>query len=223
MEAGREGAIREEAGSGQQWVEARCNWTSGFLGSCASFLFIPLYGSFRNKRLAEYDNGVAFLTSHRVLWIDDAREKPRQLPLSVIRDVDYSGGLWKASSPKVVLTLDPVPADAAGPADTNDSVSPAASSPVGTPPPIRANPIASPPWKCDICANENKAEEIKCDLCGAPAGFKGSVLTRLPDVSAGKLPPVPISAGLKIHPPGTTSRASYPFVPLDGADRLPYA
>ncbi|KAJ3172293.1 Vacuolar protein-sorting-associated protein 36 [Geranomyces variabilis] len=115
-------------------------------------------------RLQEFDNGILTVTSHRILWIDESKETGLQLSLSKTRGVDHSSGIWKASSPKIILTL------SAGPGQSALAQVPIA----GVSIPSNVMPVTSPPttsspeirWTCSICAHLNNTMTGKCDLCG---------------------------------------------------------
>ncbi|TPX70015.1 hypothetical protein SpCBS45565_g02068 [Spizellomyces sp. 'palustris'] len=109
-------------------------------------------------RLHEFDTGIVFVTTHRLLWVDETRGNGLQLPLTAVKSVDSKGGIWKASSPKITLTLAPL---------IDRPKKPVASSslPVdhNTPPPV---PAKVSTWICDICQQPNTSSISKCELCG---------------------------------------------------------
>ncbi|KAI8824178.1 EAP30/Vps36 family-domain-containing protein [Fimicolochytrium jonesii] len=109
-------------------------------------------------RLQEHDSGVAFVTTHRLLWVDDARDTGLQLPLSIVQDVDSAAGIWKASSPKITLTLAGRPGS--GSARLTATAEARATLDGGR------DGSSFRPWTCEICAQENTREPVKCELCG---------------------------------------------------------
>ncbi|KAI8998358.1 EAP30/Vps36 family-domain-containing protein [Gaertneriomyces semiglobifer] len=123
------------------------------------------------KRLQEYDNGIAMLTSHRLCWIDEVNKRAIAVGLESVGDIETSAGLWKASSPKVTITLrGPKPRSAAS-GETSSPVA-AASSPI-------------PEWTCPICDNRNLTSDVKCSLCGVPAPASVQVTAASPSASDG--------------------------------------
>ncbi|KAI8910723.1 EAP30/Vps36 family-domain-containing protein [Powellomyces hirtus] len=120
-------------------------------------------------RLQDYDNGIAFVTGLRIMWVDEARDTALQLPLTALRGIDTSGGIWKASSPKLILTLQRQ-APLAGSATPTSQPSSATSA-------IATTSTTAVPWTCPICAHLNSSgDHAKCDLCGVqkPAGLSSS-------------------------------------------------
>ncbi|KAK5167293.1 hypothetical protein LTR04_007342 [Oleoguttula sp. CCFEE 6159] len=120
-------------------------------------------------KLPNYQNGHAYLTSHRACYVDN--EEPRKYAVAIdLKDVDrpefYTGFL--KSSPKI--TFYPKASKRASLAARNPSVSHAASSNPITPPGIYGTPARSltpspaPPqiasnatWVCPICSFSNPA------------------------------------------------------------------
>ncbi|ORY04710.1 Vps36-domain-containing protein [Basidiobolus meristosporus CBS 931.73] len=104
------------------------------------------------KRCLEYDDGVVYLTTHRILYVDntDPQNKSLSLKLGLISDFKTSAGFWKSSSPKVTLYI------------SDDVISTAASGSSNDP----TNLAPSTPWICYICNHSNSGDLVKCELCG---------------------------------------------------------
>ncbi|KAI9102468.1 EAP30/Vps36 family-domain-containing protein [Phlyctochytrium arcticum] len=116
-------------------------------------------GLYENKeRLKDFDAGVAFVTTHRLLWVDESRGKGIQLSLGQVKDCTTKGGIWKASSPKITIIIrDATKASSR----TLKDLPPIPS--CSAPPVIGSK--KSEPWTCEICQNVNHGGP-KCDLCG---------------------------------------------------------
>ncbi|KAF7726976.1 hypothetical protein EC973_008171 [Apophysomyces ossiformis] len=98
------------------------------------------------QKLENYQDGVCYLTSHRLIYVDYTKptEYSTEISLKLVKDIDSYGGFLR-SSPKIILHLD---IDLA--ANTNTP-----SPPTGT-------------WACPICFYANQASLTKCQLCGVP-------------------------------------------------------
>ncbi|KAJ1989642.1 Vacuolar protein-sorting-associated protein 36 [Coemansia spiralis] len=142
----------------------------------------------------EHDSGTVYLTSLRLVYVDQQspREKSMELHLSRIERCSlHSGFLY--SSGKISLYLRPTPGRGSGkapeqmPAQADGrkyawvspygSIGSAAASAAtaaaverlnGHARPHTAPSAGSPDWMCSICENVNKGGEGKCALCGVP-------------------------------------------------------
>ncbi|KAI8928661.1 EAP30/Vps36 family-domain-containing protein [Entophlyctis helioformis] len=121
------------------------------------------------ERLKDLDAGSVYITSHRILWVDEAKGHGVQLSLAVVQEIDSSPGFLR-TSPKITLklaataTASPLSASAASAADlsagrqdhTANADHPSSSS------------MLLPDWTCEICENVNPGSLAKCSLCGVP-------------------------------------------------------
>ncbi|KAI7906773.1 EAP30/Vps36 family-domain-containing protein [Cokeromyces recurvatus] len=98
-------------------------------------------------KLDQYQDGVCYLTTHRIIYVDYSRplEYSIELSLSVIQDVENYNGFLR-SSPKIILNLNP--------ASLNNQASL-----------VNTTPSANV-WACPICFFSNKASTDICELCG---------------------------------------------------------
>ncbi|KAI9497957.1 EAP30/Vps36 family-domain-containing protein [Zychaea mexicana] len=101
----------------------------------------------RKNKIDDYQDGVCYLTSHRIIYVDNARpaEKAVELSLGDIKEADSYGGFLRAS-PKIILHLE------------KKTVSS---------PSRRSMPqMTLPTWVCPICSFANAGTLEKCQLCG---------------------------------------------------------
>lgn len=105
----------------------------------------------------DHQAGTAYISSHRLFYIDDRRNSPSPssfaLDLSYVAQTDYYAGLFK-SSPKVTLHLSGSPTPSVA-AVQDESISGFES------------------WECEVCAFRNPpglspAAAGICGLCGVP-------------------------------------------------------
>ncbi|KAG1169559.1 hypothetical protein G6F70_008223 [Rhizopus microsporus] len=92
-------------------------------------------------KLEHYQDGVCYLTSHRIIYVDDANplEHSIEINLKHVKDIDVYGGFLR-SSPKITLQLEEKKKD--------------------------TTTVSTSVWACPICFFSNKASAIKCELCG---------------------------------------------------------
>ncbi|KAG0178396.1 hypothetical protein DFQ28_004379 [Apophysomyces sp. BC1034] len=98
------------------------------------------------QKLDQYQDGVCYLTSHRLIYVDNTNptDFSTELSLKVIKDISCYGGFLR-SSPKIILRL-----------DNSLPINNKTSTPfTGT-------------WACPICFFSNQASLTKCQLCGVP-------------------------------------------------------
>ncbi|KAI8589289.1 EAP30/Vps36 family-domain-containing protein [Geranomyces variabilis] len=153
-------------------------------------------------RLQDFDNGILTVTSHRILWIDESKKTGLQLPLAKIRGIDHSSGIWKASSPKIILTASAGPGQSAL-AQAPPTVGVSKSSNAV---PVTLAPTSSPAvmWTCSICAHVNDNVTGKCELCG--------VTKILPPATPAFAAPAPAVPDVPYEPPrASTSPRSSPI------------
>ncbi|KAI8988854.1 EAP30/Vps36 family-domain-containing protein [Pilobolus umbonatus] len=107
------------------------------------------------KKLPQYQDGVCYLTSHRIVYVDNIHplEYSIEIGLNIIRDIESYNGFLR-SSPKITLHL-----------DTQNI-------------PIIENESS---WACSICFFMNKASEDKCQLCGVNKQTNESIPITSPD------------------------------------------
>ncbi|KAL3436369.1 EAP30/Vps36 family-domain-containing protein [Aspergillus tetrazonus] len=168
-------------------------------------------------KIANYQNGHAYLTSHRVCYV--AVDEPRKYSVGIdIKDVDraeYQAGFWK-SSPKIIIYPKPVK-NAGGPRSSSASPSrlplraqlSGAQSPLSqtsaqnyTPPPPN---LLNATWVCPICSFSNPV----------PSNFDPSTATNstpIPPCLACGIKP-PFTTVLKAAITAATSREAPPISP----------
>ncbi|KAH9276707.1 hypothetical protein BASA83_000840 [Batrachochytrium salamandrivorans] len=121
-----------------------------------------------NERLKDMDAGMLYVTSNRILWVNEAGSHAIQLHLSAVKQVNSTNGILR-SSPKIVLTLG-MPLKPHAPNSARD-ISPVLQNDLGQ---IRS--YQQPPnfeyiaidWECEICDTLNDGKSVKCTLCGVP-------------------------------------------------------
>ncbi|KAI8637424.1 EAP30/Vps36 family-domain-containing protein [Parasitella parasitica] len=105
-------------------------------------------------KLDQYPDGVCYLTSHRIIYVDNKNplEFSVELGLDLVKDVEsYSGFL--RSSPKILINVDHAAATAESPLRIGSSTS-------------LSNNLNTSVWACPICFFSNKASSETCELCG---------------------------------------------------------
>ncbi|KAL4937648.1 hypothetical protein BDV06DRAFT_69762 [Aspergillus oleicola] len=151
-------------------------------------------------KVANYQNGHAYLTSHRVCYVavDEPRKYSVGIDLKEIDRAEYQAGFWKTSSPKINIYPKP-PKNADGPRGLSASPSrplplraqisgaqpslSQTSAPSYTPPPPK--PVNAT-WVCPICSFSNPV----------PSNFDPSTATNST--------PIPPCLACGIKPPFTT-------------------
>ncbi|KAJ2702753.1 Vacuolar protein-sorting-associated protein 36 [Coemansia sp. IMI 209128] len=114
-----------------------------------------------SERDEEHDSGTVYLTTHRVVYVDQerARERSVGVDLSRVQRCSLNSGFLYTSS-KISLYLHPAATVAAG--------SRRRSSAAGRPQHGRSDSSSSASeWKCTICGCANRGG-AKCTLCGVP-------------------------------------------------------
>lgn len=96
-----------------------------------------------NDKVLDFENGLLYITSHRILWINEQRASGIQIRLEQVITADSQNG-FLYSSPKIILNLKHVMHDS--------------SSPVDRPKQLK--------WTCDICTHVNQ-EAGNCTECGS--------------------------------------------------------
>ncbi|KAF2662360.1 Vps36-domain-containing protein [Lophiostoma macrostomum CBS 122681] len=110
-------------------------------------------------KIAQYQNGQAYLTSHRVCYVD--HDEPRKCSVAInLKHVErsefyvWAAGFFMKSSPKITLYPKPLKRLSRGPPATTQS-------PVATTPKRRGSPAPAPAtapsatWVCPICSFSN--------------------------------------------------------------------
>ncbi|KAI9018247.1 EAP30/Vps36 family-domain-containing protein [Hyaloraphidium curvatum] len=186
------------------------------------------------QRDVEHDTGIAYCTSHRIIWIDEQRPKDNslQLPLDRVSAIEPIQGLFK-SSPKLRLMVQARSAVLAP--QQSRLASP-------TSPTLPIVKPAVPSWKCSICSHLNPPTAAsKCELCGVPRSASASAelflacpactflnrvvagTARACEVCGTQLPVVPNAPGRpEPGPPATPAEVSCPactFVNPASADK----
>ncbi|KAI7881221.1 EAP30/Vps36 family-domain-containing protein [Mucor mucedo] len=97
-------------------------------------------------KLDHYQDGVCYLTSHRIIYVDNVNplEYSIELGLYLVKDIEaYSGFL--RSSPKIIINI-----------DTSVSIKST----------MDGEASNGPVWACSICSYLNKGSSEQCELCG---------------------------------------------------------
>ncbi|KAG5463319.1 MAG: hypothetical protein BJ554DRAFT_244, partial [Olpidium bornovanus] len=115
---------------------------------------------FSNVKSSRYDNGVAYVTSHRILFVHAVNPTERSVAvyLTDVQALDTYKGFLK-SSPK--LTVWTAGSGAGGSTSPGNAPRANAGAPVGA-----AAAAAAAPWVCPICSEANAASLMNCRLCG---------------------------------------------------------
>ena len=146
---------------------------------------IGLYDG-KDKTLHQ-NNGTVYLTSHRLLYVDDLEPHRYScsLNLELVKQSEYYAGFLK-SSPKITLTLAKIDKDADDDGNSQSQQQQRDSSPLSAQP--NTNPLtktssrdwrvnasaadstpsdaAASNWFCAICGFSNAANRSVCELCG---------------------------------------------------------
>ncbi|TPX48639.1 hypothetical protein SeMB42_g01930 [Synchytrium endobioticum] len=110
-----------------------------------------------NKRLWSHDKGVAYISTHRILWVpDDAAHQLTStaiaIPLSCIVKMEPMPA-FVTQSPKIALHLTPT----RGSQHTTTTT---------TTPSHLQPPNPPDAWPCPICSTPNRSTDAKCSECG---------------------------------------------------------
>nr|KAJ3421831.1 Vacuolar protein-sorting-associated protein 36 [Polyrhizophydium stewartii] len=119
-----------------------------------------------SERIAELDSGTLYVTSHRLLWVDEPKNHAVQLRLALVLDAE-SAGRFLRSSPKITLRLLD-PDAAAAQLEAVSGVPSALQQAIVSGASAAALRMTLPDWVCEICDNTNSGEDAKCALCGVP-------------------------------------------------------
>ncbi|KAJ1950089.1 Vacuolar protein-sorting-associated protein 36, partial [Linderina pennispora] len=112
------------------------------------------------ERDEEHDNGTVYLTTHRIVYVDQARPHERSAALDlarVKRSSVHSGFIY--SSGKVHLHIAPARDSGLRALDGSRR---------GSEPTQPATSQSRTEWQCPICDNMNVGALDKCSLCGVP-------------------------------------------------------
>ncbi|KAJ1883877.1 Vacuolar protein-sorting-associated protein 36, partial [Coemansia sp. S17] len=116
-----------------------------------------------SERDEEHDSGTAYLTTHRIVYVDQERPRERSVgvDLSQVQRCSLNSGFLYTSS-KISLYLHSATAMASGSGRRRSSAT------AGRPQHGRSDSSSSvSEWKCTICGCANKGG-AKCTLCGVP-------------------------------------------------------
>ncbi|KAJ2038185.1 Vacuolar protein-sorting-associated protein 36 [Coemansia sp. RSA 2337] len=116
-----------------------------------------------SERDEEHDSGTAYLTTHRIVYVDQERPRERSVgvDLSQVQRCSLNSGFLYTSS-KISLYLHSATAMASGSGRRRSSAT------AGRPQHGRSDSSSSASeWKCTICGCANKGG-AKCTLCGVP-------------------------------------------------------
>ncbi|GMK58389.1 hypothetical protein CspeluHIS016_0504210 [Cutaneotrichosporon spelunceum] len=182
-------SVAESLGDGEAWI-------GGWDG-------VGLYEG--NNKVPTYQSFTLHITTHRVLLVPDTPTPlPLQCALSHVRETQFYAGFMR-SSPKVIVTLGPVP-----------SPPPESSS---TPEPAPAAPAPEPQgsWTCGVCGFANPLlpgasvpPGAKCALCGVAYAMSKSMSlppSRTTTPGARVDTPTSLSSPPSPSPAPTTARA----------------
>lgn len=180
------------------------------------------------EKALHQSNGTVYLTSHRLLYVDDAEPHRHScsLELALVKQSEYYAGFLK-SSPKITLTLAKAESD-------NDETSPVATSQQlqRKPSPLSSQVESGPSnsattsrdwrlnasvadasasdvganWVCAICGYSNGAIRSSCELCGVTKEPARPTPTRTP------IPDRPPPPHL-ITPGSSSSPTKFPTIP----------
>lgn len=188
--------------------------TEEVLSLCPS---VGLYAG--SSKLPQQQDGTAYLTSHRIIYIDsrDARTKSGYLPLAHVKMTEYYAGFLK-SSPKVILGLksddgeDAAEGSRAQLARMQDELANAtASATLSTGPVAPSSSTMSPAsqerWICPVCSFSNNTGPTDgvdaCQLCGVKRDPRAVIVVAPPPASR----PRPLSSSNAAAPPATKDTA----------------
>ncbi|CAG8600169.1 9919_t:CDS:10 [Dentiscutata erythropus] len=123
-----------------------------------------------NEKAADYMNGTAYLTSHRIIYVDSQNPVTNSIAVEIkfIKGRDFYVRIWQAigfvrSSPKITLRF----SDTTSPYSHSDNQL-YHSSPFSSVTNLQNTlPPTSSSWICPICSFINRdLQDIKCRLCG---------------------------------------------------------
>ncbi|KAH8548261.1 EAP30/Vps36 family-domain-containing protein [Umbelopsis sp. PMI_123] len=123
------------------------------------------------EKSIEHQEGVGYLTSHRLIYVDskDPRKNSVQLELALIKSIDtYAGFLSR--SPKITIYLDSTRYPPSSLPMHSDSSSTLPTKVLGM-------------WTCPICSYQNTEDIEKCQLCGVIKPANIQVTTSSPTSS----------------------------------------
>ncbi|KAL7750991.1 Vacuolar protein-sorting-associated protein 36 [Sorochytrium milnesiophthora] len=114
------------------------------------------------KRLEQFDAGTVYITSHRLLWVNESATANGDaaqvlgLPLKDVLRIDTSGA-FLSSSAKIILRVqeDESAFESKLPSALHSSL-----------PSSSQSSLTSDPWQCPICAFANTSNPDKCEQCG---------------------------------------------------------
>lgn len=135
-------------------------------------------------KVLHQNNGTVYLTSHRLLYVDDLEPHRYScsLNLELVKQSEYYAGFLK-SSPKITLVLAKPDKDADDAVEQQQQASSSSLSPYTTSAPLSKTPsrdwrvdapaadstpsdAAASNWICAICGFSNAASRSVCELCG---------------------------------------------------------
>ncbi|CAG8437186.1 10666_t:CDS:10 [Ambispora gerdemannii] len=118
-----------------------------------------------NEKVPEYSNGKAYLTTHRVIYIDSEHPQTHSLALdlSLVKAREYFTGFLK-SSPKLILRFTENLYALSSSPRSHTPISPSSST---TSLPLTTS-ITPTTWICPICSYSKNltSTNLKCQLCG---------------------------------------------------------
>ncbi|KAI9209401.1 EAP30/Vps36 family-domain-containing protein [Polychytrium aggregatum] len=153
-------------------------------------------------RLTDFDDGLAYVTTHRILWVREGVQEPKglALALSSVLSAELDPG-FLTRSPKIVVQLTQMTRNTSGALDLHEN--PPKSTVIS--PKLTTSPSVAPSaglsgrgWICDICDHTNGPSDLsKCALCGVPKIERASAV--LP-TDAPATNPTPSSAAAYLYP-----------------------
>ncbi|KAL7330378.1 Vacuolar protein-sorting-associated protein 36 [Mucor circinelloides] len=109
-------------------------------------------------KLDQYQDGVCYLTSHRIIYVDNKNplESSVEFGLNLVKDIESYNGFLR-SSPKIIINIDPVAATTAATESSSRN---------GSSHSLNTGTSNGNVWACPICFFSNKASSEMCELCG---------------------------------------------------------
>ncbi|SAM82279.1 related to VPS36 protein, involved in vacuolar protein sorting [Ustilago bromivora] len=181
------------------------------------------------EKTLHQNNGTVYLTSHRLLYVDDLEPHRYScsLDLSLVKQSEYYAGFLK-SSPKITLTLAKPETSGDGSSENPQTRTNAFSLQTDLPrlsatssrdwrinasaADSSASDAAGSNWVCAICGFSNAASRGSCELCGVTKEPARPMATRSPLPPKSLLPeatrPDPFTSPAKAPPTDTTDSTS---------------
>ncbi|KAI9339811.1 EAP30/Vps36 family-domain-containing protein [Zopfochytrium polystomum] len=121
-----------------------------------------------NVRQSQFDSGIVYATTHRIVWVDNANNTGMAIHLERVHSITSLSGFpglpstFLRSSPKIVLTL----LRDSGPSPSSSSSPTPPSASARTPAAAAAASTQQDTWDCSICDSINPPTAAACEMCG---------------------------------------------------------